>query len=166
MTEDEQTLRDALQAELSEPEDSKLEFAVEIMGDKAFDWIVERIRADSLAPRESVKALRLLSRLTRQFCSRRKGELLDLVLMLSRSEDVHLDVRSAAAHIATANASIAMGLRETPALYGRSPKNVQIQVSEAVRRALEIGVSPEIEGSLREMLTADRGESDAEGSGV
>jgi hypothetical protein len=153
---DERTLREALRLHPSEAEELETDLAIEKMGDKAFDWIVERLEAGALSPSESVRGLRLLSRLTRQFCLRRKGELLDLVMGLAENRDVHVDVRSAAAHIAAGNASLAQGLQDAAGAYGRSPHEVRVQASRAIRRALQIGVSAEVESVLKEALTASR----------
>ncbi len=96
---DVQLLRDALRTEPSE-DDPGVDFAIERLGDRAFDWILGALRGGALAPSEQVRGLRLLALLSRQFCVARKGELLDLTLALSRDQTASVEVRSAAAHIA------------------------------------------------------------------
>ena len=145
-------LRDALQAWPGECDDDDKDLAVEKMGDPAFDWIVGQLREGSLSAKEAVRGLRLLARLTRQFCVGRKGELLDIALTISQEIDAAVDVRSTAAHLAVMNAQIAKGLVHAEAVYGRSVDDVQLQVSGAVGRALELGLTEETEAFVKEYL--------------
>lgn len=147
-------LQDALRAQPSDIDEPEIDLEVERMGDEAFDWIAGELSTGSLAPSENVRGLRLLARLTRQFCLRRKGELLDLVMTIAQSRTAHPDVRSTAAHIAIMNARIAKGLRDASAAYNRSVDDVEAQVSQAIRVALEIGLSPHIEAFAKEFLSA------------
>jgi hypothetical protein len=154
VSEEVRMLREALRLQPSELEEPEGDLAVEKMGDRAFDWILVEVQGGGLTPSEVVRGLRLLARLTRQFCVRRKSELLDLTLGLAQSQTAHLDVRSAATHIASSNALIANGLSEASKAYGRSAQEVQAQVVPAVRRALEIGLTPEVESFAKEFLSA------------
>jgi hypothetical protein len=151
---DEQVLRRALRVRRSEVEQYRDELSVERMGDEGFDWIVREVCGGGLPADEVVRALRLLARLTRQFCVWRKAELLDLAMLLAQSPKAGPEVRSAAAHIAAMGARIASGLRDPQLVYGRRLEEVQAQVAEAVRRALEAGVTPEVEAFIREYLAA------------
>jgi hypothetical protein len=149
-----QVLREALRVQPSEDEEHEGDLSVERMGDEGFDWIVNELRSGELTTSGTVRALRLLARLTRQFCVRRKGELLDLTMSLAQSPTAQREVRSAAAHIAVMNERIASGLGDPERVYGRRLEQVQAQVVEAARRALEFGLTPEVESFIREYLSA------------
>jgi hypothetical protein len=151
---DVQVLRETLRVQPSEDEEYEGDLAVERMGDEGFHWIVREVRGGGLTAGETVRALRLLARLTRQFCVRRKGELLDLTMSLAQDRTAQPDVRSAAAHIAALNARIASDLGDPEMAYGRRLEEVQSQVAEAVRRALEVGLTPDVEAFIREYLAA------------
>jgi hypothetical protein len=150
-----QVLREVLRVQPGEDDEYEGDLAVEKMGDEAFDWLVRELHDGKLTAAESVRALRLLSRLTRQFCLGRKGDLLDLVMSLAQSEAPNPEVRSTAAHIAAGNVLIARSLAEPLKAYGRSPEQLEAQVSRAVQRALEIGVTPEMAVFVREYLIAN-----------
>jgi hypothetical protein len=155
MSIDEQLLREALRVQPTEVEEYEGDLSVESMGDEGFDWIVRELRGGELSVSETVRGLRLLARLTRQFCAERKGELLDVAMALAQSSRAQPEVRSAAAHIAVMNAQIAKGLRDPQKSYGRASDVVQTQVSQAVRRALEVGLTREVDGFVREYLSGD-----------
>ena len=120
LTEHDRLLREALRAQPPDDEAGESDLAIEKMGNAAFDWILREVRSGSLKPGEVVRGLRLLSRLTRQFCIQRKGELLDLMLGLAANADADRAVRSAAAHIAVTNVGIARGLSHPGSAFERS----------------------------------------------
>jgi hypothetical protein len=106
---------------------------------------------------ESIRALRLMARLTRQYCVRRKGDLVDQATALAQSQVAPPDLRSAAAHIAVMTAQIGRNLTDARAAFGgRSLAQVQVEVARAVRRSLELGLLPETETFVREYLGALR----------
>jgi hypothetical protein len=148
----EAVLRNALRTVPSETDEEDTDLAVEKMGDPAFAWIALEIRNGSLSPAEAVRGLRLLARLTRQFCVGRKGELLDLVLAISREPSASVEVRSAAAHIAVMSARTARSLLRAPELYGRSVEDIEVQACQAVSRALELGLTVEVGAFVKEFL--------------
>lgn len=153
MSIDVRLLRDALRLQPAEDEEPMNDLAIEKMGDEAFDWILRELQAGTLAPQETVRALRLLARLTRQFCVGRKGEMLDVALALAASPTVPLEVRSAAVHAVIMGARIAAGLKDAPTAYGRSLHEIYVQASEVARRAVELGVTSEMEAFVKKFLS-------------
>jgi len=145
-------LREALRAQPAEDEEAEGDLEIEKMGDTAFDWITSQVRQGHLKPAESVRGLRLLSRLTRQFCLHRKGELLDTTLELAVNRAADRDVRSTATHIAATNVAIARGLADPASAYRRSVREVQDEVAVAVRRAIDLGLAPEVEAFAKAFL--------------
>jgi len=147
-------VRTALHLPVSDQPPSAAEYDVEQMGDEAFDWIIAEIRADRLTVAETTKGLRLLSMLTRQFCLPRKGELLDLTISLASSPTAHVDVRSAAAHIAGSQLAIAKGLGTGHAerCYGRAQKTIETQVTTALQCAIRLGLAKDAERFVRTWL--------------
>ena len=153
MSIDVQLLREALRLQPAEDDEPENDLVIEKMGDDAFDWILGELRAGALTPHERIRGLRLLARITRQFCVGRKGELLDFALTLAQSSSTDRDVRSAAVHIAIMGARIARGLRDANMAYGRSLQDIYVEVSSAVRQAVEVGLTPEIEAFAKEFLS-------------
>ena len=145
----------ALRTQATEGEESAINLAIEKMGDEAFDWLLGEVRGGALTPSENVRALRLLARLTRQFCVLRKGDLLGVTFALAEDPTAVTEVRSTAVHIAIMEARIARSLEQAASAYRRSVQDVYAQVSRVVRRALEIGVLPEMEAFGREFLSAN-----------
>ena len=135
MTIDIQRLRDALRMQPSDAEVPDEDVFIEKLGEPAFDWIAREVRTGSLAPNETVRALRLLARMSRQFCLGRKGELVDLAMAVCQDETADLRVRSTAAHIAAANGRIAARLVRAHKHYGRSTAAFGSQVRQALTRA-------------------------------
>jgi hypothetical protein len=128
------------------------------MGDEAFEWIRGELHGPALTPPDRVMALRLLSLLTRQFCVRRKGELLEETTALAVRPDVDASVRSAAAHIALVNAGSARRFRDTAAVFGgRTAEEVAALVGEVARRALHLGLTESAEAVVKEYLASNLG---------
>jgi hypothetical protein len=152
MSEQVRLLLDALRARPPEDEEAEGDLEVEKMGDTAFDWLAQEVRCGHLKPAETVRGLRLLSRLTRQFCVRRKGELLDIVLALAIDPDTDQEVRSVAANIAVWSVSSAKRLANPVAAFGRLPRAVQNEAVPVVQRALELGLTPDMETFAKEFL--------------
>lgn len=150
---DVQLLRDALRSRASE-DDPGADFVIERLGDEAFDWILGELRGGRLTPREQVRGSQLLSLLSRQLCLPRKGEMLDFMLATAQSQAAAVEVRSVAAQIAVMNAVIAKGLQDPRPFYGRSAQDVRALVDRAVRRALTLGVVPEMAPLIKDYLTA------------
>jgi hypothetical protein len=153
-------LKRALRLCPGEDDDLKEDLAVESMGDPAFDWIVHELRDGRLTPGERARGLRLLSRLTRHLCVPRKSELLELATALATDRSADRIVRSTAIHIAIINARIAEGLKDPETSFGKSVQDVQAQVHEAARRALDLGLTPEIEEFSRTYLVSSPRESE------
>jgi hypothetical protein len=147
-------LRDALRTKLAEVagefQDVEGDPAILRMGDDAFDWIMGEVRGGELTPQEVLRGLNLLTKLALYQCFERRGQLFDLALELAQSRAVPPDVRSHAAHIVASSPDIARGLRGNA--FGRSREQVQAEAVQAVRHALEIGLTPKGEETARDFL--------------
>lgn len=137
-----QLLRQALRAQPLLDEEAPDDLAIEKMGDAAFDWIAREVRHGSLKPEEAIRGLRLMSRLTRQFCVQRKGELLDLTIGLAVNGETDRNVRSAAAQILIVSAQLAKSLADVESAFKRSSAQVEDEVVMSLRRAVELGLTP------------------------
>jgi hypothetical protein len=153
-SDDVQLLREALDTQPLEDEEGEHDLTIEKTGDDAFDWLIAELRRGHLTPPQSIRALRLLSRLSRQFCVTRNGELLSEALRLAQDPNAHVDLRSAAAHNAVMGAVIARGLDSRVTFGGKSAYEVRELVVRATRRSLELGLLPEIDAFVREYLSA------------
>lgn len=151
---DVELLRHALRAEASEG-DSDVDSAVEQMGDRAFDWIVGELRGGVLTSQQQLRALGLLALLCKEACVARRGELLDWTMEVAQSPTASLEARSVAVLIAALGAVVTKHFPGATEVYdGRSADEVRVQVQDAARRALAVGVTPETEALIGECLAA------------
>ena len=81
---------------------------------------------------------------------------MDLTLRLAVDRAADRDVRSAATHLATSSVAIAEGLSDPVSAFGRSADAVEGEVVPMVRRAIDVGLTPEVEAFAKEFMTAVR----------
>jgi hypothetical protein len=137
-------LRRALLLRPSDTDDPSEDWAVEKMGDEAFDWLTAYVAQRSNGAAERARGLRLLARLTRQFCFRRKGELLDLALRVAAG-DPDTNVRSVATHVALISYGISKGLGDPYEAFGKSVPQIQALLLVAVKAARALGLPPDVD---------------------
>lgn len=124
-------------------------FEIEKMGDVAFEDIASRIQGGTLDEREMRNAFRLLIVLCRQFCARRKPELVRIAIPFLT--DARLEVRSAATNAGTSEARMIQRLQSSPPSL-EMEESVRLTFNEALRRALTMGLNPREDHLARDYL--------------
>lgn len=145
-------LSSALDSDGSEEGPSATESAVEQMGEPAFTWLAEAVAGGKLSDPHATRALELMSRITRQMCVTRKGDLVDLCERVAVDSLAGASARSAALRILVVNVSLASALRDPVGAYRRSVDELAREVESVAKRALPLGVSRDSEDLANRFL--------------
>jgi hypothetical protein len=121
-------------------------------GDTSFDAVLRRLDEGTTSDHGRIRGLRMLARLTRHFCVRRRPEVIEISIGLMEHPNVR--VRSAAVNTAVFGAS---GMKRLGAFPPGVATATVERVKEAVAKAMERGLTPE-QAELAQRFIASSGD--------